>query len=40
MTGDWLANITAWVSAHPGWLTFALFATACIESLAIAGQYG
>ena len=37
MTGDWLANITAWVSAHPGWLTFALFATACIESLAIAG---
>lgn len=37
MTGGWLTEITAWVTANPGWLTFTLFATALTESLAIAG---
>lgn len=37
MTDSWLTDITTWVAAHPGWLTFALFATALAESLAIAG---
>lgn len=37
MSGGWLGEVTAWVAANPGWLTFALFATALTESLAIAG---
>ncbi|GHD52335.1 undecaprenyl-diphosphatase [Marinobacter persicus] len=37
MTESWLTDITAWVAGNPGWLTFALFATALTESLAIAG---
>lgn len=37
MNGSWLADLTAWLSANPGWLSLALFATAFIESLAIAG---
>ena len=37
MTEGWLHELTTWVAANPGWLTFALFATALAESLAIAG---
>src|SRR5690554_1695574 len=37
MTGSWFAELTTWVAGNPGWLVFALFATALIESLAIAG---
>lgn len=37
MMHDWLAGFSAWVAANPGWLGFALFATALVESLAIAG---
>ncbi|MBW0148756.1 VTT domain-containing protein [Marinobacter arenosus] len=37
MSGDWLQNLSAWLSLHPGWLAFALFCTAFIESLALAG---
>ena len=37
MTGSWLNDLSAWLGAHPGWLAVALFATAFVESLAIAG---
>lgn len=37
MTSAWLTDVTAWLSANPGWLSLALFSTAFIESLAIAG---
>ncbi|MBL1272973.1 MAG: bifunctional DedA family/phosphatase PAP2 family protein [Oceanospirillales bacterium] len=37
MSGGWLTDLTAWLSANPGWLSLALFGTAFIESLAIAG---
>ena len=38
MTGSpWLTNLIAWLSGAPGWLAAALFATAFVESLAIAG---
>lgn len=37
MSGGWFTDVTTWVAANPGWLTFALFATALAESLAIAG---
>ncbi len=37
MDADWLQALTAWLSANPGWLVFALFTTAFLESLAIAG---
>lgn len=37
MTGAWLSDLTAWLSSNPGWLAFALFLTAFVESLAIAG---
>ena len=37
MTGSWFTELTTWVAGNPGWLVFALFATALIESLAIAG---
>lgn len=37
MTGSWLNDLSSWLGAHPGWLAVALFATAFVESLAIAG---
>lgn len=37
MSSAWLNDLSAWLSANPGWLALALFATAFIESLAIAG---
>lgn len=37
MSESWLSEVTSWVSGNPGWLVFALFATALLESLAIAG---
>lgn len=37
MTGSWLNDLSAWLGLHPGWLAVALFATAFVESLAIAG---
>ncbi|GGE67429.1 hypothetical protein GCM10011533_19680 [Streptosporangium jomthongense] len=37
MSAAWLSDLTAWLSANPGWLSFALFGTAFIESLALAG---
>lgn len=37
MTGDWLKDLSAWLSMHPGWLALALFGTALVESLALAG---
>lgn len=37
MSGDWLVDLSAWLHLHPGWLVVALFSTAFIESLAIAG---
>lgn len=37
MTSAWLTELTAWLSANPEWLSLALFSTAFIESLAIAG---
>ncbi|HEV8078786.1 MAG TPA: phosphoesterase, partial [Marinobacter sp.] len=33
----WLGELNATVAANPGWLSAALFATALVESLAIAG---
>ncbi|MGC8121575.1 VTT domain-containing protein [Marinobacter sp. VGCF2001] len=37
MTENWLNELTDWVAGNPGWLVAALFLTALIESLAIAG---
>ncbi|MCG7201007.1 bifunctional DedA family/phosphatase PAP2 family protein [Marinobacter pelagius] len=37
MSSAWLTELTAWLSANPGLLAAALFLTAFIESLAIAG---
>src|SRR5690554_7421667 len=37
MIESWLAGAAAWVADNPGWLILALFATAMVESLAIAG---
>ncbi len=37
MSNDWLSELSAWLHMHPGWLAVALFSTAFIESLAIAG---
>jgi len=37
MTATWLTDVTSWVAVNPGWLIAALFLTALIESLAIAG---
>ncbi|MET4025296.1 membrane protein DedA with SNARE-associated domain/membrane-associated phospholipid phosphatase [Marinobacter sp. MBR-99] len=37
MIETWLAEAAAWVADNPGWLILALFATAMVESLAIAG---
>ncbi len=37
MSGDWLGDLSVWLHLHPGWLAAALFGTALIESLAIAG---
>lgn len=37
MSDGWLSDLSAWLGVNPGWLALALFATAFIESLAIAG---
>lgn len=37
MMDGWLAAAAIWVADNPGWLILALFATAMVESLAIAG---
>lgn len=37
MSSEWLQALTAWLGANPGWLSVALFATAFLESLALAG---
>ncbi|WP_100640122.1 bifunctional DedA family/phosphatase PAP2 family protein [Marinobacter salexigens] len=37
MSSAWLSDLTAWLSANPEWLSLALFSTAFIESLALAG---
>ncbi|MDO6825357.1 bifunctional DedA family/phosphatase PAP2 family protein [Marinobacter sp. 1_MG-2023] len=37
MNSVWLTDLTAWLSANPGWLSLALFSTAFVESLAVAG---
>lgn len=37
MSSAWLTDLTTWLSANPGWLSLALFSTAFIESLAVAG---
>ncbi|MEA1079615.1 bifunctional DedA family/phosphatase PAP2 family protein [Marinobacter qingdaonensis] len=37
MSTDWLNALSAWLSMHPGWLALALFSTALVESLALAG---
>jgi undecaprenyl-diphosphatase len=37
MNSDWLNELSAWLHLHPGWLAVALFSTAFVESLAIAG---
>lgn len=37
MSSSWLTDLVAWLSLHPGWLSLALFVTAFLESLAIAG---
>ena len=33
----WLADLTAWLAAHPQWLGLAIFILACTECLAIVG---
>ena len=37
MSSEWLQALTTWLGANPGWLSGALFATAFLESLALAG---
>ncbi|MCL7944410.1 bifunctional DedA family/phosphatase PAP2 family protein [Marinobacter sp. ATCH36] len=37
MSSEWLQALTAWLGANPGWLSVALFTTAFLESLALAG---
>lgn len=37
MSSEWLQALTAWLSADPGWVSAALFGTAFLESLALAG---
>lgn len=37
MSSAWLNDLSAWLSLHPGWLAVALFMTAFLESLALAG---
>lgn len=37
MSLDWLQQVTGWLSANPGWLSFAVFAIALVESLALVG---
>jgi len=37
MTSEWLPALTHWLATNPGWLSAALFFTAFLESLAIAG---
>lgn len=35
--GQWLDSLTTWLGANPQWLGVAIFVTACVECLAIAG---
>lgn len=37
MNPEWLQALTAWLGTNPGWLSVALFLTAFLESLALAG---
>ncbi|MDF0752253.1 bifunctional DedA family/phosphatase PAP2 family protein [Marinobacter sp. 71-i] len=37
MTSEWLQALTQWLGTNPGWLSAALFLTAFLESLALAG---
>ncbi|OZB07099.1 MAG: phosphoesterase [Marinobacter sp. 34-60-7] len=37
MSDAWINQATAWAAGHPEWIALALFATALLESLAIAG---
>lgn len=37
MSSGWLNELSAWLGANPGWLALALFVTAFMESLALAG---
>ncbi|MEQ9546037.1 MAG: bifunctional DedA family/phosphatase PAP2 family protein [Marinobacter sp.] len=37
MSGNWLTTLSAWLTNHSEWLALAIFATAFVESLAIAG---
>lgn len=37
MSGDWLSSLSAWLINHSEWLAVAIFGTAFVESLAIAG---
>ncbi|MDX5371475.1 MAG: bifunctional DedA family/phosphatase PAP2 family protein [Pseudomonadaceae bacterium] len=34
---DWFANLSTWLESNPEWLGLALFLTACLECLALAG---
>ena len=37
MMPEWLQSLTDWLATNPGWLSAALFLTAFVESLALAG---
>ncbi|NMT64061.1 bifunctional DedA family/phosphatase PAP2 family protein [Marinobacter orientalis] len=37
MSSEWLQALTAWLGTNPGWLSAAIFLTAFLESLALAG---
>ncbi len=37
MSSEWLRELSSWLSLNPGWLAAALFGTAFLESLALAG---
>lgn len=37
MSSEWLKELSTWLTLHPGWLAAALFGTALLESLALAG---
>ncbi|KPP98231.1 VTT domain-containing protein [Marinobacter sp. HL-58] len=37
MSSEWLQALTAWLGSNPGWVSVALFTTAFLESLALAG---
>ncbi|HET8849635.1 MAG TPA: bifunctional DedA family/phosphatase PAP2 family protein [Marinobacter sp.] len=39
MNNPWIDQATAWAAGHPDWIALALFATALLESVAIAGVF-